>query len=903
MHFNYMIKRRCASLLLFLLLCSIFNFSPWFTPEISASTVISDTILNSLENEPFVPVIAILQVNTDNTDYTGKEGSAGKSLFSAKEKTTTTGLWVKNLQETARSSEKEILPVIIDEIRKGNIKEYRYLWIANAFSARINKEALQTLAALPQIIHIRADRQFAISTTADSPENISPAQTDPPEVQGESGKYPWNLELINAPSVWREGIFGDDVVVAIMDTGVDLNHPALADSYRGYLDGHSHETSWYDATIENTAENKGPIDLNGHGTHIAGVVLGGTPENPLGVAPAARWIGVNIFAKGLAWDSHIAQAFQWLLAPGGNPENAPDIINCSWASRPEYVTDYLQWQILHNLSQAGIFVVFAAGNNGQSGPGSPASYPHAFSVGAIEKEGDSYKVTDFSSKGPVKWQEISYNKPEITAPGTNIRSSWLNNSFNVLDGTSVAAAHVSGAAALIKQSRPGITPSEISYILKESAYWDPLWNEQGKRPNNVYGFGILDAYKAIKQPLLSQELLLVDGAEEGIANWSTSPETPWKITREIVYEGNFALADSPWEDYKNNTESWLKLINPLDLSGYHSPVLTFQHFYDLKTGKDKEDDYAYLEISTDGKNWGHLYRFSGTNEVFQRFSIPINLPAGSEKLYIRFRLQSNGNGPGKGWFIDNINISAIPLSLESLERMKLKPEKVVIETNESITVQAEAVFDNGFSREIDPELVEWNCSNPYVAVIDKGTVRGISPGETVISGEFSGKKAEFKLEVIKPAEAVFEKGATVTGSIKLQGRNKTDEKTTVSIICKESGNTYYLPSLSADGNFSLKLPPGTYTITANRQQYLPAIQTIDTTTAGNPPKINLELKAGDIDGNSRIDLADLILLFLAYPRRAGNNNYNVLADLNGNGLIDITDFTMLTQNYGARVDA
>ncbi len=714
-----MSKKRCAWLLFFLLLCSIINFPPWCTSKINAGAPISAAIHDRLENEPFVPVIAILQESADYTDhagyagcggyadYTGEEGSAGNSSPPAKEKTTAAGQLVKSLQETARSSEQEILPVIKDEIRKGNILDYRYLWIANAFSAKINREALYRLVTLPQIIHIEADRQYAISAPTDNRANNSPVQTVSPGRE-ENGEYPWNLELINAPAVWREGIYGNDVVVAIMDTGVDISHPALADSYRGNLSGHSHETSWYDATVESNAGNKGPADLNGHGTHIAGVILGGTPAEPLGVAPGARWIGVNIFAKGLAWDSHIAQAFQWLLAPGGNPENAPDIINCSWASRPEYVTDYLQWQILHNLAQAGIFVVFAAGNNGQLGPGSPASYPHAFSVGAVEKKGDSYSVTDFSSKGPVDWQGMTFNKPEITAPGTAIRSCWPNNSYNVLDGTSVAAAHVSGAAALIIQSRPGIAPSGISYVLKESAYWDPLWNEQGKRPNNIYGFGILDVYKALKQPLLSGEVLLFDGAEEGIANWSTSPETPWKTTREIVYEGSFALADSPWENYQNNTESWIKLNNPLELSGYHSPVLTFQHFYDLQTGKNKEDDYAYLEISADGKNWGYLYRFSGTNNNFQQFSIPLNLPAGADELYIRFRLQSNGNGPGKGWFIDNITISAVPLALESLESIKLKPEKVTLETNESITVQAEAIFGSGFSREIDPELVEWD---------------------------------------------------------------------------------------------------------------------------------------------------------------------------------------------------
>lgn len=894
-----MIKGRCAcTLLLLLLLCSIFNLSPLSTPVISAHTAIYDTTLNVLKNDSFVPVIAVLQ---NKTDLPSPDGSSefDNSSFPRKEGKTTTGLLVKNLQETARSSEKEILPLIEEEIRKGNIKEYNYLWIANAFSAKINKEAFQRLADLPQIAYITADRQYALSSPVKSPGNVGFDLSHNTALQQEkNGDHLWNLEMINAPSVWQEGVYGNDIVVAIMDTGVDINHPALAESYRGNLEGHSHETSWYDATKENTATNTGPTDLNGHGTHIAGVILGGTPEEPLGVAPGARWIGVNIFDKGLAWDSHIAQAFQWLLAPGGDPNNAPDIINCSWASRPEYVADYLQWQILHNLSRAGIFVVFAAGNNGQLGPGSPASYPHAFSVGAIEKEGNTYKVTDFSSKGPVIWHDITYTKPEITAPGTGIRSCWLNNSYNVLDGTSVAAAHVSGAAALLLQSRPEITPSEIGYILKESAYWDPLWNGGRKRPDNVYGFGILDAYSAIKQPLAAEELLFVDGLEDGIASWSTSPDTPWKTTREKVYEGNFALADSPWENYKNNSSSWISLAKPLELYGYHSPALSFQHFYDLQTGRDEEDDYAYLEVSTDGKNWGYLYRFSGTNGDFQPFSIPLNLPSGTGSLYIRFRLQSNGNGPGRGWFIDNISISAIPLPLESPESLKLNPEKTVLDINESTTISAEAIFYSNISRKVDPELIEWSSSNPLVAEIDKGVVKGIFPGEALISGQFGKQRAEVKIEVIGNVDPAAENIITVKGSIKLQGRKEVDEKTALSCFCKESGYTYEVSSLYADGNFSLKLLPGSYTITASRQQYLPAMQTIKLPAAENPPHINLELKAGDIDSNNRIDLTDLTLLSLAYQTGTGDDNFNTLADLNGDGFVDISDLTMLTQNYG-----
>jgi subtilisin family serine protease len=248
-----------------------------------------------------------------------------------------------------------------------------------------------------------------------------------------------------------------------------------------------------------------PLILTGMGRMLAGVILGGTPEEPIGVAPGASWIGVNIFSRGIAWDSHITQAFQWLLAPGGDPKNAPHVVNCSWASRPEYVTDYLQWEILHNLERAGIFVVFAAGNNGTSGLGSPASYPHAFSVGAVQKAGDSFKAAGFSSKGPVKWQDVVYSKPEITAPGTNIRSTWLNNGYTVLDGTSLAAAHVSGAAALLLESKPGLTPLEIIHTLTQTAYWDPSWNEGGKRPDNSFGYGVLDAYGGSQQPLFPHQ--------------------------------------------------------------------------------------------------------------------------------------------------------------------------------------------------------------------------------------------------------------------------------------------------------------------------------------------------------------------------------------------------------------
>ncbi len=649
-------KKKCWVLgLFFFFLSSLFTPVPFYFPGNTVETRAHENIFSQQEKE-FIPVIVVLKDSAvlPETSFNGNEEEISSETL------------IKKLQKTARSSERIIQPVLKEEINKGNIKDCRWFWIANAFAAQINEKAFGRLSALPQVMSIQPEQQYRVSIP---PNNISVQKEEdaaffsPAANQKETGGHPWNLETINAPSAWEQGIHGKEVVVAIMDTGVDPNHSALKEHYRGNQQGHSHETSWFDATGDNSQPDKGPLDTSGHGTHIAGIILGGSPQEPLGVAPGASWIAVNIFTKGYAWDSHIIQAFQWLMAPGGDPKNAPRIVNCSWASRPEYVRDYLQWEILHNLEMAGILVVFAAGNNGTSGPGSPASYPHAFSAGALQKEGERLTIADFSSRGPVNWQGISYTKPEITAPGINIRSSWLDNGYTVLDGTSLAAAHVSGVAALLLESNPDLSPSEIKYILEQSACWDPSWDKLGKRPNNTYGFGLLDAHEALNRSAPApRENIFEDEAEEGIMNWSTSAETPWKITRENVYEGNFSFANSPWEKYKNNSQSWLSTVKPISLQGYHSPVLSFQHFYELATGKNKEDDYAHVELSIDGKNWATIYRFSGTNEQFDHFSLPLSLPEGTDAFYIRFYLESNNNGPGKGWYLDNIAVSAVPVT-------------------------------------------------------------------------------------------------------------------------------------------------------------------------------------------------------------------------------------------------
>lgn len=747
-------------------MCAALLLAPWSTvPPASGGTKRADIhpeVLAALEDQEFVPVIALLR--DDAAPLSAGAAAAGPY----QEGKRAAAAVVNALQERTRASLAGLEPVLQQEIEAGNIKDYRALWIVNAFAASVNSKSLQRLAAQEQIREIRPDRRLSLDPSRLSLDpsldsgtvlqgSGGTAAAEKPSEGTDAGTVSWNLNVINAPAVWQQGFTGENIVVAIMDTGVDPYHPALQHKYRGNLPGHDDSTSWFDATANGAApaDGGGPRDPHGHGTHMAGIIMGGSPQEPMGVAPGALWIGVNIFDNGHTWDSYITGAFQWLLAPGGNPANAPHIINCSWASRPAHASDYLHWEILHNLDQAGIFVSFAAGNNSIAGLGSPASYPHAFSAGALKKEGGNIKITDFSSRGPVNWQGMSFIKPEITAPGTDIRSAWLNGGHMALSGTSTAAAHVSGSAALLLQARPGLSPAEMAHKLKTAARWDPAWNALGERPNSTYGYGILDIAAAVTSADLPADALLFhDGAEEGVMHWHTTAQNPWKITREKLHEGNFSFADSPWGSYRNNASSWLTLGRPLHLCAYHLPVLSFWHSYDLSLGEAREDDAATVEISTDGQNWMRLHRFSGSSEGFRQSAFPLELPAGAHYLYIRFRLQSFGNGPGRGWYIDEIKVTAYPRPLTDLEELRIFAQRSMLGKGETTTIRAEALFCETQLRSLDPALLEWRSTNPAAAKVDKGTVTALAPGQTEISAAFAGKTARLSIAVIEvPAPA------------------------------------------------------------------------------------------------------------------------------------------------------
>lgn len=377
---------------------------------------------------------------------------------------------VGELKRHADRSQAPIRAQLGHEQAQGRVARVRPFWVFNGLAVTATPAAIRSLARRPDVREVRLDVAIAPPRIRRS-STAAPATTAPPV---------WNLEMVRAPETWSLGHTGSGVVVGSFDTGVDGTHPDLAPRYRG-----NHATSWFDPYGEHAT----PYDGNGHGTHTTGTMVGGEYSGQaIGVAPGARWIGAKGWSDaGEATASAFHEIFEWFLAPGGDPANAPDIVNGSWGMTPVECDPEFRADILA-FRAAGILPVFASGNSGPL-PGSalaPAMYPESFAVGATDFFDD---ITTFSGQGPSGCDGAV--KPDVSAPGVAILSSLPGGFHWELDGTSMAAPHVSGAAAILRSIDPTITVEQLEATLAEGAI-----DLGPPGPDNAYGAGRLDVLQS-----------------------------------------------------------------------------------------------------------------------------------------------------------------------------------------------------------------------------------------------------------------------------------------------------------------------------------------------------------------------------------------------------------------------
>ncbi|MFI1722620.1 S8 family serine peptidase [Streptomyces sp. NPDC020489] len=316
-----------------------------------------------------------------------------------------------------------------------------------------------------------------------------------------------SVPQIGAPTMWRSGYTGKGVTVAVLDTGVDQTHPDL---------------KGVEIAQKNFSEAPDTKDRFGHGTHVASILAGSGAKSGgrlKGVAPDVRLLDGKVLAdNGFGDTSGIVAGMQWAVDQGAK------IVNMSLGSLDLPGVDPMEAAVAR-LSSKALFVV-AAGNEGDkpSTLGTPGSAPAALTVGAVDKQD---QIADFSSRGPTL---DGRPKPDITGPGVDItaalttqREEPSGEGYWAQSGTSMAAPHVAGAAALVLQQRPGLGGARLKALLTGSAKPNPLLNAYQQ------GAGRVDLERAATAAVVSEP----GSVGFGLQSWPHADDKP--VAKTLTY--------------------------------------------------------------------------------------------------------------------------------------------------------------------------------------------------------------------------------------------------------------------------------------------------------------------------------------------------------------------------------
>ncbi|MFF9978317.1 S8 family serine peptidase [Streptomyces erythrochromogenes] len=368
--------------------------------------------------------------------------------------------------------------------------EYTSYWIVNAVRVVGSEKLAGTLAQRPEVARIDADDKVDLPKPAEGKREKAVADA-----------VEWNIDRIKAPQVWDQiGVRGEGIVVANIDSGVDHTHPAVAGQYRGKnADGsYSHAYNWFDPA--GVCAGAAPCDNNDHGTHTMGTMVGDDGGgNKIGVAPGAKWIAAKGCESNSCSEASLLASGQWIVAPtdlnGQNPrpDLAPHIVNNSWGGTGG---DSWYQQIVDTWRAAGIFPAFSNGNAGPgcSTSGSPGDYASSYSSGAFDINN---AIASFSSRGAGPGGIV---KPNISAPGVNVRSSVPGGAYEAFSGTSMASPHTAAAVALLWSAAPALEGdiAQTESLLDGTALdTDSSQCGGNAADNNVFGEGRLDVLAAV----------------------------------------------------------------------------------------------------------------------------------------------------------------------------------------------------------------------------------------------------------------------------------------------------------------------------------------------------------------------------------------------------------------------
>jgi subtilisin family serine protease/PKD repeat protein len=386
------------------------------------------------------------------------------------------------LQETANRSQRPFMEKLLAISPAVDMASLRELWVCNGVYVRIKGSAIEEISKWPEVEGIYpeviAETQHQVSAQAAM---VAPNGSEP------------GLRAIGAQEMWKMGYTGYGTKAVIFDSGEDWNHPAIKEQFYGlYVPV---DKAW-------SAPSSNPFDVGGHGTHVTGTICGldRLRNDTIGVAFNAMWIGApvqfgNSAPQPLPVLDFLAN-MQFSIDPNGDGTDLPDVINNSWSGGgfTDCTGNSAFSRTIRTAEASGIAVVWAAGNQGpdfstvRGYQTNNYNLLTGFSVGATSPI-SPYIIADFSSRGPslCGGDGALATKPEVSAPGVNIRSCVLNGAYSNFQGTSMASPHVAGAVLLLKEAYPYLSGEEILMALYDSAI---DLGEPGE--DNAYGRGFIN---------------------------------------------------------------------------------------------------------------------------------------------------------------------------------------------------------------------------------------------------------------------------------------------------------------------------------------------------------------------------------------------------------------------------
>lgn len=379
-----------------------------------------------------------------------------------------------------------------------------------AIAGKLPQQALEALLRNPHVTQIEPDSPvYALDYVAAEELNNS-----------------WGVKRIGAGAVHLTGNLGDAVKVAVLDSGVDFTHQDLNDNFLPGELGHDF--------VEGTSDTDGPMDVYGHGTHVAGTIAAECDSHGvIGVAPKVQLIALRILDdNGVGASSRVLDALDWIWAYNQDPQNADQPIRVTNNSYGNSTYSELAMLAFDKVAQSGsgVLHIAASGNSGKKNitldtVSYPAKYPSVVAVAATDKLDAR---ASFSSTGP---------DVELAAPGVSVLSTWMR-STSYLDpqpfafpgdddyykegsGTSMAAPHVAGTAALMWAANPTLSSDAVRMLLNQTAI------DLGSSGRDyAFGFGLVDASAAVAA---------ATGADPVVPDPTTDPITVSAISGSAVW--------------------------------------------------------------------------------------------------------------------------------------------------------------------------------------------------------------------------------------------------------------------------------------------------------------------------------------------------------------------------------